>query len=229
MCLPSSGNFVFEWSNVVAKLDFFHVDVVWQDSHPCLNSPLCGSVTVGAVCERETRVARLPIGARGVATLAWDHAVRAGERIAGLRVVEVLAVDARRLPIDGRMAPRAIGSEAALVLVFMAGDAHWRQAEPGPIQILARTERARLRGNVLRSMAGATTYAHVLAIEHVTGLRVVESLRCRIPWIIWNPRRCDRSGIYAGRTGGADGEGRMKPLVLLHLIGYLPMALKAPK
>jgi len=25
------------------NVDFFHVKVLWHDSHPCLNSPLCGS------------------------------------------------------------------------------------------------------------------------------------------------------------------------------------------
>jgi hypothetical protein len=99
-----------------------------------------------------------------VATLALDLAMRAGERVAGFRVVKRLAVNRGRFPVDSRVAMSAIGSEAALVGVFMTTEATRGKTEPGPIQILARQRRARLGRNVLRGMAGTATHAGMLSV-----------------------------------------------------------------
>jgi len=107
--------------------------------------------------------------------------MRASQRVAGFRVVKRLAVNRSRLPVGGRVASSAIGSEAALVSVFMTTEATRREAEPGPIQILVLQKSTRLRGNVLCRVAGAATHARVLSVERVSSLGVIESLRGRSP------------------------------------------------
>jgi len=51
--------------------------------------------------EGETRIFRLAIGPWGMASLAGNVEVRPGQRIAGLRVVEVLGIDSGGLPVCG--------------------------------------------------------------------------------------------------------------------------------
>ena len=79
------------------------------------------------------------------------------------------------------MTPRAIGSKAALVLVLVAVDAAWRQAKPGAIKIFAGEKYPSLCRNVLCGVAGATSDSNMLAIEVITGLRVIEAARSRGP------------------------------------------------
>ena len=57
-------------------------------------------VTIGAACKRQPCVARLPVGAGRMAALAQDRSMGTGQWIARLRVIEVLPVNARSLPID---------------------------------------------------------------------------------------------------------------------------------
>lgn len=116
-----------------------------------------------------------------MAFLAGKVEVRSGQRIAGFRVVEVLGIDPSGLPIDGRMAERAIAAEAALVLVFMAGAAAWGKAQPGAIEIFCGQECALRYGDVLRVVAGTAADTLMFTIERVSGLCMIESLGCRIP------------------------------------------------
>lgn len=79
------------------------------------------AVAADAGGELQSSKALLTVVARQMALLAGRGQMRSGERVAGLGVVEVLLVDLRGLPVDGRMALRAVGSKAALMLVFVAG------------------------------------------------------------------------------------------------------------
>ena len=154
--------------------------------------------------------------------------MRAGQRVAGFRVVKCLAVNRGRLPVPSRVASSAIGSETALMGVFMTTEAPRREAEPGPIQILALQKRSRLRGNVLRRVAGAATHARVLSVERVSGLGVIESLRRRSPVnhleIGSVVIRMALDACCSRRAG--PGIGRMKTLVRLNLVGNFLMALQ---
>lgn len=155
--------------------------------------------------------------------------MRAGQRIARLRVVEVLFVYSGSLPVGGRMALHAIGSKSPLMLVFMANGASGREAHPGAIQVLGRERRTRRGGNVLRTVAGAAANAGVLAVEHVPGLRVVESLGRGLPV---NHLKLHsvviRVAFDAGRARWSRArKGSMKPLVLLQFVRDLAMAFDA--
>ena len=96
-------------------------------------------------------------------------------------MVKVIDIDFGPLPSGGGMALRAVGSKSSLVLVLMAGDATGGQTKPCMIQILGGELGPRLRWNVLRCVAGAAGYADVLAVERISGLRVVEALWRGIP------------------------------------------------
>ena len=148
------------------------------------------------------------------------------ERIACLGVIECFAVEARGLPIRGVVALRAVRPEAALVLVFVAGPARGRQAHPGVLQILAGQERPLRRGNVLRQMAGTTTHSHVLAVENVSGLRVIKSRRRRVPMNHVEVHAVMiRVALHASRSRGTrTRKRRVQSLVLLDLRSDLPMA-----
>ena len=52
---------------------------------------------------------------------------------AGLGMIEVLAVDAGSLPVDGGVTTSAFRSESPLMLVFVACDAAGREAHPGAV------------------------------------------------------------------------------------------------
>lgn len=109
-----------------------------------------------------------------MALLAGCIHVSAGERVERLRVVEVVLIDLRALPVNGRMALRTRRSEAALVLVCMAGNATRRQPKPCVIQILRRQQATRGWSDVLCAMAGAAAHAGVFSIKQVSRLRVIE-------------------------------------------------------
>jgi hypothetical protein len=103
------------------------------------------TMAVRTTCERNARVAWFSICASCVATLTQHSPVLARKRISGLGVVEVLTINARRFPVDGRVASSTICTKSALVLVLVAGDAAWRKAHPSAIQIFGSKQCARLR------------------------------------------------------------------------------------
>ena len=163
-------------------------------------------MAIGTVCEFETRVARLVVGPRCVTTLAQHVAVFACKRKLCLRVIELLSIDRRALPSVARVAPRAIGAKAALVLIFVAIRAAGCQSKPSSIQILACKYRASLRRNVLRSMTGFASHTDVLSIQTVSGLRVIESTRRRIPM-----HHLKISAVVIGVTFDASRSGHLRP------------------
>lgn len=134
-----------------------------------------------ALSKGDSGVARLAIRPSCVAFLAGDVLMQAGQRKMCLGMIEAVCVDLRALPVRGRMALDAVCAEAALVLVLVARDAVGRKTEPGMTEILARQKAAPRLNYMRRLMAGATTHAHVLPIQRIAGLRVVESLGRRIP------------------------------------------------
>jgi len=103
------------------------------------------------------------------------------ERETRLRVVKTFLAYAGCFPLSGGVAPNAIRSKASLVFVLVTGAAAWRDSQPRAIQILAPQQSPRLAGDMLRCMTCPATHAHVLTIERITGLRVVETGRSRIP------------------------------------------------
>jgi hypothetical protein len=84
------------------------------------------SMAIRTVRERQASVANLAIGPGRVAALTQHIAMLSRQRKARFRMVEVLSVDAGYFPINGRMTPGAIASEAALVVVFVASPARGR-------------------------------------------------------------------------------------------------------
>lgn len=73
-----------------------------------------------------------------MAALALNVFVFAGEREARLGVIEGVAVDAGRFPVNRGVAAGAVVTEPALVLIFVACDATGREAKPGAIEIFVR-------------------------------------------------------------------------------------------
>ena len=163
-------------------------------------------MAISAVCKFETCVVQLAVIRSRVTALAQHIAVFACKRKLCLRVIELLPVDCRALPSARRVAPRAISTKAALVLVFVAIRATCRQSKPSAIQILARKYRASLLGNMLRSVAGSTFHTDVLSIQTVSGLRVIESTRRRIPM-----HHLKISAVVIGVTFDASRSGHLRP------------------
>ena len=95
-------------------------------------------MAVRAGCKLDACVARLAVGAWRYGSSGMNVLVLAGEREARLRVIEGVAVDAGRFPVNRRVAPGAVVPEAALVLILVACDATGREAKPGAIQIFVR-------------------------------------------------------------------------------------------
>lgn len=166
-----------------------------------------------------------------MALLACDVLVQARQRITRLRVVEGVGVDLRALPVRSRMALRAVCPETALMLVLMATDAIRRQPEPGLTQILRCEKPAPRLNNVCRLMARPAANAGVLALQHITSLRMIESLGSRVPM-----QQREVRPIVIGVTLDAGRarrprlrKSRMQTFVLLNLRRDLLMALNAAK
>jgi len=185
-------------------------------------------MTIGTACERQPCVSSMAIRPRCMAALALHLLVLSGQRELGLRMVKSLLVDARRLPIQGRVALCAVTSESPLVSIFMARSATWRKAHPSVVQILIRKDRALRRGDVLQIVAGAAAHALMFAIEHKACRRVIESLRSRIPM---HHLEVDTVVIGMALHTCCAGRARsrkccMKAFVLLELICNFPMAIQ---
>ena len=136
-------------------------------------------VTVGALVERNAHVLRLAVRPVGVALGTLHLGVQAGQGIACLRVIKLgltgLA-DIDRLPIHEIVALLAIRTQAAFVLIFMAGNAAGRQTEVGSARVLDFDGRAFLGRDVGRIVALVTGQARVLAFQQVSRFLVIERL-----------------------------------------------------
>jgi hypothetical protein len=188
-------------------------------------------VTIRAVRKCNASVTWLAIWSRSVTTGALHVAMFTGKRETRRGVIEVLAIDSCCLPVSGRVAFCAIRSQATLVMVHMARDAIWHQTEPCAVEILAAEQRASLRGNMLRAVAGTTTHAYMLAVEQVARFHMVESFRRGIPVqhleIDSIVVRVTLHTCCARRAGR--WEAGMKSLVLLKLAPDLAVTIHAPE
>ncbi len=103
------------------------------------------SMAIRTACEGYAREPLLPIGACRVTTLTQHIPVLARERIPRAGVVEILTIDPRRFPIDGRVATSTVGAKAALVLVLVTIDTARRQSHPSAIQVFGFKQHPRLQ------------------------------------------------------------------------------------
>ncbi len=136
-------------------------------------------VTIGALVERNAHVLRLAVRPVGVALGALDLGMQASQGIAGLRVVKLRLTglaDIDRLPVHKIVALQAVRSEAAFVLIFVAGNATRRQTKIGSARILDFDRRAFLGRDVGRVMAFVACQTSVLAFEQVSRFLVIERL-----------------------------------------------------
>ena len=101
---------------------------------------------------------------------AVHRAVRAGEGITRVRVIEGFFRNRRGLPVGRVVTGLAFGPEASLVLVFVARYAGRREAHPGVREILAGKARALWGCYELWQVAVATGNLRVFAIENEAGL-----------------------------------------------------------
>ena len=134
-------------------------------------------VTIGTLIEGNANVLRFAVHSIHVALSALHLGVQAGQRIAGLRVIEIgltgLA-DIDRLPVHEIVALQATWAEAALVLILVAADATRRQTEVSPAWIFDLDGRTFLRGDARGIVALAALQARVLAFEQVSSFLVIE-------------------------------------------------------
>ena len=184
-------------------------------------------VAIGAEAKGDACVSWLAIRTVRVALLAFHLGVEAGQRITGLAVIELGRIDL--FPVHEVVAGLAIGTQAALVEIFMAGNASGRQAKEGTVQVLF-LDRLPVFGRDTRGIVTLVAFeSRMLAFENIAGFFVVKGL-C-IP--------LDQGEIYAvvvGVTTGAFLAGArgnviagVKPLVGVNAGGDLGMAFQAFK
>ena len=187
------------------------------------------AVAIGAELELDAFIARLAVRSIGVAILAADVAVPAGEREARGGVIEGLCVEAGGFPVSGGVTARAIFSEAALMLVFMAGDAGSGKTHPCAVEIFTGQQGACRGRDVRRGVAGAAGELSMMTIQLEAGFGVIESLGCGSP--VDHLKVCSvviGVAFDAGRalfTGA--WKGGVEALVLLQLGGNLAVAVQA--
>lgn len=136
-------------------------------------------VTIGALVERNAHVLRLAVRPVGVALGALYLGMQASQRIAGLRVVKLRLTglaDIDRLPVHKTVALQAIRTQAAFVLILVAGNATRRQTKIGAARVLDFDRRAFLERNVRGIVALAALQPSMLAFEQVPRFLVIERL-----------------------------------------------------
>jgi len=155
----------------------------------------------------------------------------ASQRIACLRVVETLLIDAGGFPVHRRVASRAIWPKPPLVLVFVARSATGRKSHPRAPKVFSSEKRPRRCRDVLGGVACAAAYACVLAIENVSRLQVIKSFGRGVPMDHLKVHTVVVGVAFdAGSTGRArSGKRGMKPPILLKFRRYFLVAFKAVK
>ncbi len=108
-------------------------------------------VAIRALIERDADILRLAVRAVGVALRALHLYMQTSQRIAGFRVIEF--ADADRFPVIEVMAGLTVRTQAALMLVLVAGDASSRKAKISAVQVPNFDGAAFLRRNVRWIMA----------------------------------------------------------------------------
>jgi hypothetical protein len=131
------------------------------------------TVTVIALREGKSEIARLVVRPRGVTFFALDLRVLASKRITGFGVIES-SRDA--FPSREIVALRAIRTEASVVWVLVARDAGFRYADKGSVEVFNSDQRALSGRNVFGAVALLAFHASMLAFQNVARLFMVESL-----------------------------------------------------
>ena len=187
------------------------------------------TVTVCTFSKWQAGIARLAVGSWRMTAFAKNVAVFAREREARPGVIEAFLAHACGLPIDGGMATCTVRPQASLVLIHVASAAAQRQAHPCVAQILVGQQGPCRCGNVLRCMTRPTAYSDMLSVQCITGLRVIESGRRRIP-----VDHLEICAVMVGVTfdacrsfGAALRICRMQTTVLAQFGGDLVVALEA--
>ena len=130
-------------------------------------------MTVLATAKCYSRVAWPFVSSGSVALLATDIAMQAGERIAGLGMVELTDTDA--FPVVVVVTLQTIGSELSFVLILMAGGATRRNSQECFAEILDFDGGALTLADMLGSVALTARQSCVLAFERISSFSVIES------------------------------------------------------
>jgi len=131
-------------------------------------------VAIRTLIKGNPNVLRRAIGAVRMALRALHLGVQPGQRIPGLRVIELR--DADLLPIDEVMARLAFGPESSFVLIFVARCACGREPQIRTAQVFFFDRRPILWRDVRRIMTLVACQACVLTFERVPGFLVIENL-----------------------------------------------------
>ena len=168
-------------------------------------------VAIGALAEWNANVLRLAVGTVGVTLGTLHLRMQSGERITGLRMVELAHVDG--FPVDEVVAGLAVRAQTTLVEILVTGRAGSGQTKVGAIQILFLDGRAFLRRDAGGSVTFVAFQAGVLALKQISGFFVVESLGVPL----------DKREVFSIVIGMATGAllagarrnviGRVKPFV----------------
>lgn len=136
------------------------------------------SMAVRTSIESQAGPSRLIVAARGVTFLTSDLGVQAGERIAGLVVVELRDI----FPVVEIVALLAILPQAAMVLVLMAVHAVRANPQKSPA-FVANLDGKHLRlCNMLRRVTTIAGQSRVFSLQAVSGLGVIEPGGSRRPF-----------------------------------------------
>ncbi len=179
-------------------------------------------MAIGAHSERDADVLRLVIRPESMAFLAFHLRVQTGQRIACLRVIELLDLD--RLPVLKVVALGAIWTESPLVLVLVTGDAIRRKSEKSFVQIFD-FDRGTLRsGNFVCRVAAIAGQPGMLALKNVSRPLVIKSFD--VPLDQWEIFAVvigvATDALLAGARLGC--VRRMQPFMCIHTRSNLCMA-----
>ena len=131
-------------------------------------------VAVIALSERKSVITRHTIGSGRVTLLAFHLLVQPGERITGLRVIEL----ARRiLPVDEVVTLQTLLPETSLVEILVTRHAQLGYAQEGLAEILLLDGGPVRRWYVFGKMALVASQPRVLAFQNVAGFLVIELIR----------------------------------------------------
>ena len=131
-------------------------------------------VAIGTFSEGDSRISRLIVRSRRVAFLATHVNVLASERIASLRVIELLYID--RFPVIVVVALQAIGAKPPLVLILVAGNTGLGKSEKRSIEVRDLDQRFVLGDHVRRHVTATALQPRMLAFQRVPRLLVIERL-----------------------------------------------------
>jgi hypothetical protein len=120
-------------------------------------------VTIGALSERQSRIPRITVAARGMALFTLHLCMETGQRIARLGMIKLGRVD--RLPIVEVMTLQAARTQPSLMRILVASSASLGRSQKTARQILHLDRSALLRWDVIGTMAASTSHAGMFSFE----------------------------------------------------------------